>query len=1032
MSTIKIKRSGVSAQTPSTLEHGELALNYADGKLFYKDATNAIAEIGAGGGSGGGLDSAAIGGVEFLPYKMRLITNEDRFSIGQNANVDNNGEGNIAIGFNASANGGQGAISLGKQSSAGGYQSLALGTEASANTDYSISVGVRAGANGGTKSGILIGYQCGLYMSNSPSEEGNVFIGRGAGSHSSLNQAANFFNRTVAIGEGAAIQTTGQTADAIAIGYSAGQVNMGSNSINIGKNAGKNDAGDNSITVNATGLEVSRTDQYAIDIRTSDSGSVTYSTDSDWVFGAPVTSSEFKFTDGTSMTTAPTGGGTGGGLDSAGVISLTGAQIETSASNMDYTALDKLRVEGGVIGLSTIDQDTTAEGLTYSGATWILAGNPAGASSQRITHNLWSSGAFHNANLTAANDVYVGSRYAGTKFSYPAMTSYVPSPAQFGGGFKWDHAGTQALFLTADSADFNGTVKATTFRFADGTSMTTAPTGGAGGGLDSAAVLATVGIDSSSISLGALADPSTFPDTVAIGHKSRASGNGGVGNTVAIGSNAQTDKNFSTAIGANSWAQSQSCTAIGAGTEASGQQSTAIGSNCSSEAYSFAGGRNCNATGSSTVAIGNTANATAQDGIIIGSNAGTSSSKSNPYGICIGFRAGNKGFNSSAILIGKDAGYASLASMPGENSIALGVGAGVGSGENTISIGEHAGYWNTQGNFSNNAIFINASGSTGQVRKIQDHYAIDIRSNDSDGHMWFSKDSDWNFGAPVTAPEFKFSDGTSMTTAPTGGAGGGLDSAGVESLLNLEYNTTRNVMTMSKDIHINTNGGNGVGSRLVFGMEGGINEWPMSGTFTNNQLYGDAGFQYAHDGNAYTAALWGPNALTMDTKYAGIELKFQTAKYRVNTEGGQSKHIFEFGSPSSSSEALVLSNDDNAATFSMDVNVNGDVNASGDITAFSTSVSSDPRLKTDIVKIDNAVEKVQMLNGVSWDWTRGGRSAGVLSTDVAVVLPEAVTTGKIFGEDTEYDKVNYNALIGLLVEAVKELQEEVNELKNKE
>ena len=60
MSTIKIKRSGVSAQTPSSLEHGELALNYADGKLFYKDATNAIAEIGAGGGSGGGGSSLGL------------------------------------------------------------------------------------------------------------------------------------------------------------------------------------------------------------------------------------------------------------------------------------------------------------------------------------------------------------------------------------------------------------------------------------------------------------------------------------------------------------------------------------------------------------------------------------------------------------------------------------------------------------------------------------------------------------------------------------------------------------------------------------------------------------------------------------------------------------------------------------------------------------------------------------------------------------------------------------------------------------
>lgn len=329
MSTIKIKRSGTSSQTPETLEHGELALNYADGKLFYKDATNAIAEIG---GAGGGLDSAAIGGVEVLSYKTRLITNEDRFAIGQNANINNNGEGNIAIGFNAAANGDDGAVSLGKSTSAGGYQGIAIGVSAKADENYSISMGVRAGANGGTESGILIGYQCGLYMSNSPSEEGNVFLGGGAGAHSSLLQAANFFNRTVAIGYSAATKTTGETADAIAIGYRAGQQEMGSNSINIGRDAGRINAGDNSITINATGLEVNNTDQYAIDIRTSDSGSVTYSTDSDWVFGAAVTAPAFVG-DGSGLTNLPSGGG---GLDSAAVIAtmneefkiLTGSRVE--------------------------------------------------------------------------------------------------------------------------------------------------------------------------------------------------------------------------------------------------------------------------------------------------------------------------------------------------------------------------------------------------------------------------------------------------------------------------------------------------------------------------------------------------------------------------------------------------------------------------------------------------------------------------------------------------------------------------------
>jgi hypothetical protein len=214
-------------------------------------------------------------------------TSTHTIAIGNEADAKSNYA--VAIGDNAISNGAEGSVALGRSSTANGYQGIALGAEARANTDYSISIGKGAGANGGAKSGILIGYQTGLYMSNSPSEEGNVFIGGGAGSHSSLLQAANFFNRTVAIGQAAATLATGEIADAIAIGYRAGQVNMGSNSINIGRDAGKTNAGDNSITINATGLEVSRTDQYAVDIRTSAAGSLTYDTTNDWTFGAGVT-----------------------------------------------------------------------------------------------------------------------------------------------------------------------------------------------------------------------------------------------------------------------------------------------------------------------------------------------------------------------------------------------------------------------------------------------------------------------------------------------------------------------------------------------------------------------------------------------------------------------------------------------------------------------------------------------------------------------------------------------------------------------
>lgn len=48
--TIKIKNSGTAASAPSALEHGELAINYADGKIYYKNSSNSIVEFSSSGG----------------------------------------------------------------------------------------------------------------------------------------------------------------------------------------------------------------------------------------------------------------------------------------------------------------------------------------------------------------------------------------------------------------------------------------------------------------------------------------------------------------------------------------------------------------------------------------------------------------------------------------------------------------------------------------------------------------------------------------------------------------------------------------------------------------------------------------------------------------------------------------------------------------------------------------------------------------------------------------------------------------------
>jgi hypothetical protein len=105
--------------------------------------------------------------------------------------------------------------------------------------------------------------------------------------------------------------------------------------------------------------------------------------------------------------------------------------------------------------------------------------------------------------------------------------------------------------------------------------------------------------------------------------------------------------------------------------------------------------------------------------------------------------------------------------------------------------------------------------------------------------------------------------------------------------------------------------------------------------------------------------------------------------------------------------------------------VQGDVLVSGVITSTDYNSASDINLKENIQPIENPIDKVLNITGVSFDWKEDGRSSmGVIAQEVERVLPELVS-----GSDSK--TVNYNGLIGLLIEVVKEQQREINTLKEK-
>src|SRR5210317_339408 len=98
-------------------------------------------------------------------------------------------------------------------------------------------------------------------------------------------------------------------------------------------------------------------------------------------------------------------------------------------------------------------------------------------------------------------------------------------------------------------------------------------------------------------------------------------------------------------------------------------------------------------------------------------------------------------------------------------------------------------------------------------------------------------------------------------------------------------------------------------------------------------------------------------------------------------------------------------------TPSYPLHVIGNIYGTGNITAY-----SDKRAKSDIVKIENALDKIDQLNGYTYTMNNE-RYTGLIAQEVLPVLPEAV----VGSEETSY-AIAYGNMMGLVIEAIKELR----------
>jgi hypothetical protein len=129
------------------------------------------------------------------------------------------------------------------------------------------------------------------------------------------------------------------------------------------------------------------------------------------------------------------------------------------------------------------------------------------------------------------------------------------------------------------------------------------------------------------------------------------------------------------------------------------------------------------------------------------------------------------------------------------------------------------------------------------------------------------------------------------------------------------------------------------------------------------------------------------------------------------------------------SNDLTVSGNINAAGATFTGQINGTTGVfSGSVTATDFTITSDKRLKENIQTVDSALDKIMKMRGVYF--TRIGserRNLGVIAQEVEEIIPEVVFTDE---SPEQMKSVAYGNIIGLLIEAVKELKEELDTLKD--
>jgi hypothetical protein len=235
--------------------------------------------------------------------------------------------------------------------------------------------------------------------------------------------------------------------------------------------------------------------------------------------------------------------------------------------------------------------------------------------------------------------------------------------------------------------------------------------------------------------------------------------------------------------------------------------------------------------------------------------------------------------------------------------------------------------------------------------------------------------------------------------------------------------------------------------RGITSTGGGSIVIPSSGTY-NVRIKHQIGVNYLISGESITLktpnfsgvnAVVGSAPRSVEICQAGLQSLYGSNQFKVDTSLSATNFLTVKGSSNFSglSSFSTLSATNGSITnlsvgeFSVSsgvLTINGDIRATGDVYALA---SSDRRLKENIIPISNAIDKIKKIGGYTFNWndiskkSKNIQEVGVIAQEIQEVLPEVV---KEKGDG--YLGVDYEKIIALLIQGIKEQQSEITELRN--